>query len=146
MTEERPIGAGPTAGAPLFELELERDVGAPSVARLAFSERLPELGLEGQSGQVLVLLVSEVVSNAVRHSSGPAAGVIRLSVTLTKTAIHVAVSDEGGGFTPRTRDPDRIEDGYGLYLLEKAASSWGVENSGGTTVWFALDRAPAGES
>ena len=93
---------------------------------------------------MLVLLVSEVVSNAVRHSSGSPDAKIRLVATATEQAVRIAVTDSGEGFTPRPRDPDRLEDGYGLYLLEKAASNWGVENSGGTTVWFELDRAPGG--
>ena len=70
----------------------------------------------------------------------------RLVATANEQAVRVAVTDSGEGFTPRSRDPDRLEDGYGLYLLEKAASSWGVESSGGTTVWFELDRAPPAES
>ncbi len=129
-----------------LELELDRDVRAPARARSEISERLAELGVDGVNSQMLVLLVSEVVSNAVRHSSGPPDAKIRLVATANEHAVRVAVSDSGEGFTPRPRDPDRLEDGYGLYLLEKAASSWGVESSLGTTVWFELDRAPAGES
>jgi anti-sigma regulatory factor (Ser/Thr protein kinase) len=129
-----------------LELELDRDVGAPARARAEIADRLAELGVDGVNSQMLVLLVSEVVSNAVRHSSGSPDAKIRLVATANELAVRVAVTDSGDGFTPRPRDPDRLEDGYGLYLLEKAASSWGVENSGGTTVWFELDRTPAGES
>jgi len=125
-----------------LELDLDRDVRAPARARTEVSARLSELGTDGINAQVLVLLISEVVSNAVRHSSAPSDAKIRLVATATEQAVRVAVTDSGEGFTPRPRDPDRLEDGYGLYLLEKAASSWGVENSGGTTVWFELDRVP----
>ncbi len=126
-----------------LELELQRNVRAPAHARSAVSERLGDLALEGLEAQTLVLLVSEVVSNAVRHSSGPADGTISLLVTATPEAVRVAVTDPGEGFTPRPRDPERIEDGYGLYLLEKVASCWGVESKGGTTVWFELARRQA---
>ncbi len=124
-----------------LELELDRDVRAPARARAEVSEHLSELGLDGVNSQVLVLLVSEVVSNAVRHSSAAADAKIKLVATATEKSIRVAVTDRGEGFTPRPRDPERLEDGYGLYLLEKTASSWGVESSDGTTVWFELDRA-----
>jgi anti-sigma regulatory factor (Ser/Thr protein kinase) len=128
-------GGGPASS---LHLELERDVGAPAIARAAVSERAVELGIEGSFGHTLVLLVSEVVSNAVRHSPGPADAPIVLLATMSEEKIRVAVTDAGEGFTPRPREPDSLSDGYGLYLLDKAASSWGVENTGGTTVWFEL--------
>ena len=129
-----------------LELELERDVRAPARARAAIKDRLREMGLEGSEGQTLVLLVSEVVSNAVRHSSAPADGRISLLATADGETIRVAVTDGGEGFTPRPRDPARLGDGYGLFLLDKAASNWGVETDEGTTVWFELPRRPAGSA
>jgi anti-sigma regulatory factor (Ser/Thr protein kinase) len=123
-----------------LELELDRTVHAPSIARSAVSERLVELGIDGSYGQTIVLLVSEVVSNAVRHSAGPVETPIVLAATVSPQGVRVAVTDGGDGFTPRPRDPERLGDGYGLYLLEKAATSWGVEPTGGTTVWFELIR------
>lgn len=134
-------GGGSTSS---LRLELERDVSAPAIARAAVSERAMELGVEGSFGHTLVLLVSEVVSNAVRHSPGPADAPITLLATMSEEKIRVAVTDAGEGFTPRPREPDSLSDGYGLYLLDKAASSWGVENTGGTMVWFELLRG-AGE-
>jgi hypothetical protein len=50
----------------------------------------------------------------------------------------VSVTDAGEGFVPSRRDPARVEGGYGLYLLEKAASRWGVDAGSPTTVWFEL--------
>lgn len=123
-----------------LELELERTVHAPALARTAISERLVEMGIDGSYGQTVVLLVSEIVSNAVRHSGGDAASPIVLAATVAADAVRVSVSDGGEGFTPRPRDPEQLGDGYGLYLLEKAASSWGVEDEEGTTVWFELVR------
>ncbi|MHB8531472.1 MAG: ATP-binding protein, partial [Solirubrobacteraceae bacterium] len=103
----------------VLELELDRTVRAPGIARSAVSERLVELGIDGSYGQTIVLLVSEVVSNAVRHSSGATGTPILLAATVTPGSVRVAVNDGGGGFTPRPRDPEKLGDGYGLYLLEK---------------------------
>ncbi len=129
------------AGSPgTLRLELERNVRAPALARSAVSDQLFAIGIEGSLAQTIVLLVSEVVSNAVRHSTGPADSSIALEATVTERLVRVVVTDAGTGFTPRPRDPDRIDDGYGLYLLEKAASSWGVGEDGGTTVWFEVER------
>jgi hypothetical protein len=67
-----------------------------------------------------------VARAAIAEFSGP---IIRLEIT-----------DRGSGFTPRPRDPSQIG-GYGLYLLNQAAADWGVEHSGGSTLWFEI---PAG--
>jgi len=131
-------GGAEARGASSVTLELERTVRAPAIARAAVAQQLHEAGLDGSFGQTVVLLVSEVVSNAVRHSSAPQDTAIRLDSEVGDSAVRVAVTDGGAGFTPRPRDPDRLGDGYGLYLLEKAASDWGVEITGGTTVWFEL--------
>ena len=123
-----------------LRLELERNVRAPAIARAAVSEQLLASGIDGSLGQTIVLLVSEVVSNAVRHSSGPADAAIGLEASVTPERVRIAVTDAGDGFAPRPRDPNRPGEGYGLFLLEKAARSWGVEGDGRTTVWFELDR------
>ena len=88
-----------------------------------------------------MLLVSEVVSNAVQHSPGPAGAPIVLAATVGEETVYIAVTDAGRGFTPRRPNP-RADGGYGLYLLEKAASRWGVDQVGGTRVWFELSHVP----
>ena len=50
--------------------------------------------------------------------------------------IRVEVTDQGSGFTPRPRDPAQVGGGFGLYLLEKEASGWGVVQRDGTMVWL----------
>jgi len=123
------------------ELELEQDVQAPALARAEIAECCRELELGGSLCQSLILLVSEVVSNAVRHSTGDRQTPVRLVAAFGERTIHVTVTDAGNGFTPRPRDPARTHDGYGLYLLEKVADRWGVESRGDTKVWFELPRA-----
>jgi anti-sigma regulatory factor (Ser/Thr protein kinase) len=122
------------------ELELERSVDAPAIARAEIAARCHELDLGAPLCQSLILLVSEVVSNAVRHSTGDSKAPVQLVATFGKRTIRVMVTDAGGGFTPRPRDPARTHDGYGLYLLEKVAARWGVESRGDTKVWFELPR------
>ena len=130
-------GEGPTRS---LRLELERDIGAPALARSAVSEQLLSFGVDGSFGQTVVLLVSEVVSNAVRHSNAPPDAGISLDATVTDRVVRIAVTDAGSGFRPRPRDPERLGEGYGLYLVAKAASAWGVDTEDGTTVWFELAR------
>lgn len=128
-------------GAPeRLQLQLERDVRAPALARSAVAAQLEGMGIDPAVCQTAVLLVSEVVSNAVRHSTGPARAQISLASSVDPVSVRVAVTDAGEGFTPRPRDPAIVGEGYGLDLVEKAASSWGVEVGGATTVWFELER------
>jgi anti-sigma regulatory factor (Ser/Thr protein kinase) len=126
------------ARTPRVELQLGRTVHAPARARAIVARRCEELGLDGSLAQSLILLVSEVVSNAVRHSAADPDAPIELIAEFGERTIRVTVTDAGDGFTPRPRDPAR--DGYGLYLLEKVATRWGVESRGDTKVWFELPR------
>ena len=87
-----------------------------------------------------MLLVSELVSNAVLHSDAPLSSAIMLRLEVRQDAIHLSVTDAGSGFTPKPRVPGTARDGYGLYLVDKAASDWGVDSVGGTRVWFELPR------
>jgi anti-sigma regulatory factor (Ser/Thr protein kinase) len=123
-----------------LELVLDRTVQAPALARYAITERCEQLGVDGSVAQSLILLVSEVVSNAVRHSAADPDEPVELDATFGQRTIRVTVTDAGEGFTPRPRDPTSAHDGYGLYLLEKVAASWGVESCGDTKVWFELAR------
>ena len=140
---ERGDRPGATAGRvpSRVELTLERNVQAPARARAAIAARCEQLGLDGSLQQSLILLVSEVVSNAVRHSAAAPHEQVELLATFGERKIRVTVTDAGEGFEPRPRDPARTHDGYGLYLLEKVSSGWGVESRGDTKVWFELERA-----
>jgi anti-sigma regulatory factor (Ser/Thr protein kinase) len=119
-----------------LELALARNVQAPAIARAAIAGLCNDLRLDGPTRQTLLLLISEVVSNAVLHSTGPADAEITVKAKVTSDVVQVAVTDAGEGFTPGERDPTRIDGGYGLYLLEKVARRWGVEATTPTTVWF----------
>jgi anti-sigma regulatory factor (Ser/Thr protein kinase) len=126
---------------PTLVLKLQRNVEAPRIARAAVSELSEQVSLSGHTSQTLVLLVSEVVSNAVLHSDGPEKAPITLIASVTPEAVRITVTDAGDGFVPKQRDPTSIHHGYGLYLVDKAASSWGVETAAPTSVWFELSRS-----
>lgn len=104
---------------------------------MAATRLCQEAGVERSSCFTVVLLVSEIVTNAVLHSRGPADSTVGLSITVTKSVVRVTVIDAGEGFVPKPRDPTSGQGGgYGLYLLEKSASRWGVSTLDGTCVWF----------
>jgi len=90
----------------------------------------------------LRLLVSELVTNSVRHAGLGSGDQIRLEIVMGADALRVEVLDPGSGFVPREPSPDMERGGgWGLYLVEELADRWGVETQVGTRVWFELDRA-----
>ena len=122
----------------VLELELEQNREAPSLARAAIGSFCENRDIETATLATLTLLVSEVVTNAVIHPDVEPPGGVRLSASIADGLIRVEVTDEGSGFGPQPRDPERLERGYGLFLLEHQASAWGVERHAGNTVWFEL--------
>jgi anti-sigma regulatory factor (Ser/Thr protein kinase) len=85
------------------------------------------------------LLVSELVTNAIRHARTEPDATVRLLVETSDGRLRVEVHDHGAGFEPAPRDPDPTRaGGWGLYLVEQLADRWGVDAADGTRVWFEL--------
>ena len=128
-----------------FSLDLPRELDSAAAARHGVDQLADRLG-EEQLGDVR-LLVSELVTNSLRHAELAPDESIVLNVALDDAVIRVEVSDPGKGFEldGHPGDPDTVE-GWGLYLVETLSDRWGVERTPegrATVVWFELDRAPA---
>jgi anti-sigma regulatory factor (Ser/Thr protein kinase) len=88
------------------------------------------------------LLVTEVVTNAVRHVDRD--GVISLRLHVDRERVRVEVQDPGGGFELKRRGPDAPLDGkWGLHFLEVLSDGWGMDCDETNRVWFELAREPA---
>lgn len=86
------------------------------------------------------LLVSELVTNSVRHSGMGDREWIGLRVDHSPRMLRVEVTDKGPGFEAGQPLPSMYQDsGWGLYLVEQIADRWGVKQEEGTCVWFELD-------
>jgi anti-sigma regulatory factor (Ser/Thr protein kinase) len=82
------------------------------------------------------LLVSELVTNAIRHGVDRT-GTVELSLALAGRCLRVEVTDGGTGFIPPVRAHDSEDlGGWGLVVVEELVDSWGVDAVGGTRVWF----------
>jgi anti-sigma regulatory factor (Ser/Thr protein kinase) len=90
--------------------------------------------------ETLRLLVTELVSNSVRHAQSES---VVLKIVVGRSAVLTEVTDEGPGFDPaKTEKPESNESGWGLFLVERLAHRWGVAQEDNTTrVWFELLRA-----
>ena len=125
-----------------FSASFDPALETPALARHRLEDWLPTTLPESERG-VLRLLVSELVTNSVRHVSGSAEPVV-LAVRIGAAAIRVEVLDGGDGFTPGNLEPRGADGGFGLFLVERMASRWGVDTRDGTRVWFELDLTPGG--
>jgi serine/threonine-protein kinase RsbW len=113
-----------------FTVTLPRDHGAPRRARALLREHAD--GLDRARLDTAVLLISELVTNAVLHGRGQ----IRLSIEVGDGDARFTVCDEGGG-KPAVRSHPGPEGGWGLRLVGQLAARWGVRE-GRTQVWFEL--------
>ncbi len=123
---------------PALRLELAPGPDAPAKARAAIAAFSETHGLDTDTLATIMLLVSELVTNAVIHPEVQPSADIGVLARLAGATIRVEITDQGRGFTPQPRDPARVDGGYGIYLLDKAAARWGIERRDGTTVWFEL--------
>jgi len=127
-------------------VRLVRDLPASPEAAAEARHALDELTSALPDGRArdVRLLVSELVTNAVRHADLRTDDLIRLVVDLADHTLRVEVHDPGGGFVPTTPSPDPARpSGWGLYLVAELADRWGVDSDEATLVWFELDRPAA---
>lgn len=123
-----------------IHVRLSADPTAASAARRmleTLSDRLPTQAMED-----LQLLLSEVVTNTVRHAGLRPADTLDVLIRIGAAWILVEVKDRGKGFTihpPKPRSDGA--GGWGLYLVDRLASRWGVRSGPETSVWFELDMA-----
>ncbi|WP_327105844.1 ATP-binding protein [Nonomuraea glycinis] len=90
-----------------------------------------------------LLLLSEVVTNAVTHSDSAhsRSGQVTVQITRLGTTVQVEVVDAGSSTTtPTIRTPAPADDGgRGLWLVDTFADEWGVQHDEtGGLVWFRL--------
>jgi anti-sigma regulatory factor (Ser/Thr protein kinase) len=121
------------------DLRLAVTARAPAEAREAIARIDHRLGPD--EAETLRLLVSELITNSVRHARLGPDDYIELDVEVSDDAVRVSVTDSGSGFAAAPREPSPAEpSGWGLYLVQRVADRWGVSNDGRTTVWFELRR------
>lgn len=118
---------------------LEGELVGPRQARRFIEELLREWNV-GEALDSVRLLVSEVVANAVVHTSSD----VKVAVQLRSDAVRVAVTDSDPAQPERREATAADESGRGLELVETLSSSWGVDPiPGGKHVWFEVPRFDA---
>src|SRR4051794_14308652 len=127
-----------------MSFELAGGPYAVTAARLALSDL--DSHLDASIAFDVRLLVSELVTNSVKHAHVSEQDSITLVVKIEEELVRIEVRDEGPGFEPPpTAPPDDADEGWGLFLVEQLADEWGVERDR-QAVWFQIDCTKRGDS
>jgi anti-sigma regulatory factor (Ser/Thr protein kinase) len=121
-----------------MRLQLPVSPRAPRLARCAIEE-LP--GLPPEKRRDALLVVSELVTNAVVHAGPFSTDVIRLTVQLARDCLRIDVQDREPladsqlGFRRRKLGEPPVGTGVGLKIVDRIADDWYAE---GGRVWASL--------
>jgi anti-sigma regulatory factor (Ser/Thr protein kinase) len=122
----------------MVNLTLAEEEGAAAAARRGLLEgngMLPPAIRDN-----VLLLVTELVTNAVRHGGAGPKRPVQVQLVHLAGCVEVAVADQGPGFTWSPSPSTGNETGgWGLFLVDQIADAWGVEcTAPGSCVWFAI--------
>ncbi|MEO3862800.1 ATP-binding protein [Acrocarpospora sp. B8E8] len=141
MTKTKAVGQSPALL--LGAIDLPGNTASVPAARTYVQQLLT--GLDIGRLHIVLLLVSELTANSIRHSDSGRNpnGRVRVEVTVEDGVVNVDVIDEGSATsTPHIRAQMNVPapDGYGLQLVDQLADDWGHhEVDGGRVVWFQSD-------
>jgi anti-sigma regulatory factor (Ser/Thr protein kinase) len=115
---------------------------SPRAAPIARSLAEEELGpyLTSERAEDLRLLVSELVTNAVKHAPPERDGMIVLQLERNDDAVRIVVRDGGTHVDPNLAGFESPADGhFGLFLVDTRADRWGFSIDGDKGFWFEMD-------
>ena len=125
-------------------VDVELPSALPSLARARSWARraLRSSSLSPVEHGDVMLLVTELVTNAVVHARPGGAQTVIVRLAASEDRIRIEVSDRGGGFSPAAiRRPARdAPGGRGLFVIDAIASRWGTIRACRHCVWLERDR------
>ena len=145
----RPTGGefvvGPQATSRAGERTTEL-ISAPSSVTAARHLVRDDLRIRGLPSRVIedaLVVVTELVGNAVRHARplrrANRSGVVLLRWDATESEVRIDVTDGGGTKEPRVEPPSLADTGgRGLAIVSAVASDWGVISNGDGVTVFAV--------
>jgi anti-sigma regulatory factor (Ser/Thr protein kinase) len=129
--------------APDAPRRLNASVRATRKAAWQARHALRQLALPRPLGDHAELLVSELVTNSVRHGGLSPDEVVRITADWSGTRLRVTVRAGRGALPPAVAGSvppaPGAESGWGLYLVNRLASRWGTAAGGS---WFELRDEP----
>ncbi len=89
--------------------------------------------------ETLRLLVSEVVTNAIRHGPKGFDAATTMRVEVVGDRVRIEIEDTGRGFSPPGPPKPDGSGGWGLFLVDELSDRWGIRDGAPTRVWFEVD-------
>jgi two-component sensor histidine kinase len=121
-----------------LRLSMQSTLDAPTQAR----QRALVL-LRGQLSAAeltdVMLMLSELVTNAVRHPVVSGGATVEVDMALAADCLRIDVRDGGDGFDVPAAAPSGTG-GMGLMIVDAAATRWGMSDGLPHVVWFELER------
>jgi anti-sigma regulatory factor (Ser/Thr protein kinase) len=120
--------------ADVMQVSVPVGAAAPAAARRALAGWLGAC----DSDRVLIdapLVVSELVTNSVRHAGLSDGAMVRISAELAAGVLRLEVEDSGTAGAVVQRSADDCDGGFGLNIVDALAARWGVQRDGATLLW-----------
>lgn len=130
-------------------LLVRHDAASAGLVRRQLARDLASYDLPAETIDDVVLVASELIGNAIRHTRASESGTLDISWSVDRSGVRVSVGDPSGE-PPVARMGGADEpDGRGLRIVDAIADDWGVERAGsGKRVWAHVpteqDRAALG--
>ncbi len=114
------------------------------VARRRLVSDLIAAGIYDSAVCDIAVVISELLSNALRHAAPLPGSKIRIAWRIDADTVRVSVSDGGGQTAPELGEPTQAATGgRGLRIVEKLSRRWGASaGDEGTTVWAEVSAGP----
>lgn len=107
-------------------VQIPHDPASARVVRHRLATELAGHGITPESVEEVVLVTSELVGNAIRHTPAPESGLLHVQWHVDERDVVVSVADAGPE-RPRLREPaDNEPGGRGLTIVDALAAEWGV--------------------
>jgi len=125
-----------------ISISLPATASSATTARTEVTRRLAARITSGALEDVRLLL-TELITNSLRHADMSPGDEIGVKAELVNGTVRIEVSDPGRDGDVEVRQPGARGGGYGLFLVDRLTSQWGVDHRHGTTVWAELSAGPA---
>lgn len=114
-------------------------------ARHAMAADLAAAGVPGDASQDAMLVLSELVTNAIKHAAPLPSGEITVRWQVRDDLLHIEITDGGGGTRPQASVASLSSlGGRGLDIVRRVSAEWGVtQGQDSVTVWAEVPRERA---